>query len=183
MMQDIEPTAVIFRKFRAGGLDGPVIALFPELPGTTDDATCMSYMHIGQHGGARVSPIFSTVPATPAEYADLQAELTDIGYNLRVCRRFTRRARAIRAAQIASWELAPEYRAGLRTAQQGQPCDFSTPNPIDYLAGYIDGQGWDRPLADDGYADGGAPYDDETLLIIYRQIIQEATHATATQVE
>ncbi len=44
----------------------------------------MSYQHVGQHGAASSELVRELRPATPAEYADLLAELKDIGYCLRV---------------------------------------------------------------------------------------------------
>jgi hypothetical protein len=70
-------TRVIFRVWRSGAKG--VIALFPD-----EDAgnrNCMSYEHIGQHGGASYKKvIMATRPATPIEYASLQEELEKIGY-------------------------------------------------------------------------------------------------------
>lgn len=75
-------TKVIFRK-----LDGEIIALFPELVGDYSPYTCTCYAHIGQHSIAIAEPL--GIPATPAEYADLLAELESIGYDdLKVIRRF-----------------------------------------------------------------------------------------------
>jgi len=73
---------VVFRKWP----DGDILALFPNLDGGTGN--CDSYMHVGQHGGAHyASCISATKPANPAEYADLLAELTSIGYDLKVRQR------------------------------------------------------------------------------------------------
>jgi hypothetical protein len=74
-------TRVIFRKWRD---TGEIIALFPEIKSSR--GMCESYMQIGQHGGADYSYLVAgwygpTVPATPEEYADLLAELEDIGYD------------------------------------------------------------------------------------------------------
>ena len=74
-------TPVIFRKWpkREGG---DVIALFPTLVGDMSPYTCMSYEHVGQHGGADPQEVvWATKPAKPAEYADLMAELKSIGYD------------------------------------------------------------------------------------------------------
>lgn len=87
MTTDTEKTAVIFRMWRAK--PKTCLALFPY-----EDAGrgfCNSFEHIGQHGGADFGICRKlTRPATPAEYADLKAELESIGYNLQV---ITRRAR------------------------------------------------------------------------------------------
>ena len=74
---------VTFRKFT----DGDVIALFPKLLTGQDNQGnqfIMSYMHIGQHGGASDDLIDDLSPATSDEYSDLKAELTSIGYELEV---------------------------------------------------------------------------------------------------
>lgn len=81
---------VIFRTFKRGIAAGEVIALFPELPGTRDPATCETYMHIGQHSPASVRLVQDTRLATAEEYAPLFAELRGIGYDgLRIVKRFT----------------------------------------------------------------------------------------------
>lgn len=86
MPQENEPRiAVIFRKFK----NGEIIALFPELPGTNDPETCLSYQQIGQHGSAGVDLCDRTKPAKPEEFASLQAELESIGYRLRLCTKRT----------------------------------------------------------------------------------------------
>jgi len=82
MTNDTEVTKVIFRKFKDGYKE--VIALFPEIPGTTDPYTCLSYMRVGQHSSASVGIIDSTTLAKPEEYADLKEELERIGYVLDV---------------------------------------------------------------------------------------------------
>ena len=80
-------TKVIFRKFR----NGEVIALFPQEPATRDGWECMSYMHVGQHGGADPFIVNDTKSAMPWEYADLYNELKSIGYDdLAVCKRFNK---------------------------------------------------------------------------------------------
>lgn len=86
-MRDTYKTKVIFRKFKTN--NGEVIALFPELPGTNDICTCLSYMHTGQHSAASVDLSSVTVKATEAEYMPLKKELETIGYNLEVINRFS----------------------------------------------------------------------------------------------
>tara|TARA_R110001632_G_scaffold54035_1_gene132738 strand:+ start:287 stop:529 length:243 start_codon:yes stop_codon:yes gene_type:complete len=74
---------VTFRKFP----DGDVIALFPKLFESQDvhgNQFILSYMHIGQHGGASDDLIDDLSPATADEYSDLKAELSSIGYELEV---------------------------------------------------------------------------------------------------
>jgi hypothetical protein len=88
MSKAINPvTEVIFRKYKNGNKE--IIALFPYVC-ETRFGTCESYMHIGQHGTADYLGVMQdTKPATPAEYADLKAELENYGpaeanYNLKV---------------------------------------------------------------------------------------------------
>ena len=78
-------TKVIFRKFK----DGDIIAIFPEEPGTLQMSTCLSYMHIGQHSSCDVRITRNTLPATLKEYRDLRNELTKLGYNLEIIKKFT----------------------------------------------------------------------------------------------
>lgn len=71
-------TKVVFRKWRD---TDDIIALFPEI-NAGNSGHCQSYEHIGQHGGADyMNVIARTRPASPAEYADLLAELRCIGYD------------------------------------------------------------------------------------------------------
>jgi hypothetical protein len=100
MEQDTEVTKVIFRQFKTK--ERAVIVFFPELPGTNDTLTCMSYMRIGQHSAADASYaiIAKTRPAHPSNYADLKEELESIGYRLQVVYRFTQAAQAKRRAAI-----------------------------------------------------------------------------------
>ncbi len=76
-------TKVVFRKFR----DGSIIALFPEFK---EKNGVLSYMAVGQHGGADYNVIRATRPASPKEYSSLLNELQYIGYNVRICKRLTR---------------------------------------------------------------------------------------------
>jgi len=75
-------TEVIFRCWRSD-----VIALFPyEIADC--DGNCSSYMTVGQHGSANYDAILSeSRPAAIAEYAELETELTNIGYNLKIVQR------------------------------------------------------------------------------------------------
>lgn len=86
-MKDTEITKVVFRKFK----EGDIIALFPEILGTYDPRTCMSYQHIGQHGSADTAIINDTYPARVNESDDLFQELTAIGYNLKEYKKVTRK--------------------------------------------------------------------------------------------
>jgi hypothetical protein len=75
-----KPTRVVFRFWRESY---DVIALFPDIPET--GGACMSYEHVGQHGGADYSHVVAqSRPATPEEYAPLKRELESIGYTLAV---------------------------------------------------------------------------------------------------
>lgn len=58
---------------------GDVIALFPtRRPDSVTEPLCMSYQHVGQHGHASLALTQEGRPATPAEYADLMAEIRSI---------------------------------------------------------------------------------------------------------
>jgi len=74
---------VIFRKWNEGW---GVVALFPDISAGTDCRgfpLVTSYEHIGQHGGADLERVMHhTTEATPAEYAELKAELIQRGYKL-----------------------------------------------------------------------------------------------------
>jgi hypothetical protein len=83
---------VIFRVWQ-----GDVIALFPQIPGTPNPSSCLSYMHMGQHSSADYNGIILTSrPAKKKEYAALFAELTKRGYKLKVACRASRRDYEIR---------------------------------------------------------------------------------------
>lgn len=87
-------TLVIFRRFREGG---ELIALFPHLPGTSDPATCESYMHVGQHSSADAALTCGggthhnspTIPAytDEADVRELAKELESLGYTLKIRRK------------------------------------------------------------------------------------------------
>ena len=82
-----DKTKVIFRKWNKEQ-GGEVIAVFPELPGDFNPyRTCLSYEHVGQHGAITLNFSSWTLPASPAEYADLAKELESIGYNLDIRKR------------------------------------------------------------------------------------------------
>jgi hypothetical protein len=79
-------TKVIFKM-----LEGEVIALFPELAGDMNPyKTCLSYVHLGQHGSASVE-LSSLKAAKPSEYQNLFWELIGIGYELEVVHKFSRK--------------------------------------------------------------------------------------------
>ena len=82
----METTIAIFRMDR----EGNVFALMPELPADNDGIYCTCYQHVGQHCAADYYLcIAESRPATPAEYADLEAELRQRGYDLEVWQRAT----------------------------------------------------------------------------------------------
>lgn len=76
-------------KFLKWKEDGDIIALFPEMnheSGEANKGNIMSYMHIGQHGGAsdELANDDRLEVATEAEYAPLLRELKMIGYDIEV---------------------------------------------------------------------------------------------------
>jgi len=84
---DTEKTKVIFRTFKDGSEN--VIALFPDELGDSSLGTCLSYMHIGQHGSASSIDITDTTrPSTKDELKPLYAELESLGYNLTIKKKF-----------------------------------------------------------------------------------------------
>jgi hypothetical protein len=83
-----EKTKVIFRKWYKKTDGHGVIAIFPEIPGDYNPATCSMYEHLGQHGsGDPQHVIEQTRPATPSEYTHLKRELKGIGYQLLIIQR------------------------------------------------------------------------------------------------
>ena len=75
----MEKTDVIFRKDKDS-----VFALFPYLIATVD-GNVTGYAHFGQHFSADYNHcIMTSKPAQAEEYADLMAELEEVGYNLRI---------------------------------------------------------------------------------------------------
>ncbi|MER9833395.1 hypothetical protein NKJ28_00260 [Mesorhizobium sp. M0145] len=89
-------TPVLFRIDRSG-TNKQVTAVFPAEPADYEGRFYSCYAHIGQHGSAsREWWQSKTRPATPAEYAELKAELESApyGYRLQVCRRMTAAHRA-----------------------------------------------------------------------------------------
>lgn len=76
-MTKVAPLDVVFRVFP----EGDVIALFPS---ERDRNMIMSYQHLVQHSLASPELVRELRPATPAERANLLAELKRIGYHLRL---------------------------------------------------------------------------------------------------
>lgn len=69
----VEKTIVLFRKRFS-----EITAVFPYLP--WDSAASMTcYVHVGQHGACEMAWYHKTKAASPAEYADLKAELERYG--------------------------------------------------------------------------------------------------------
>lgn len=89
-------TKVIFKKITGG----QVIALFPELAGNNNPyKTCLSYVRIGQHGAAHIEWASQMKPATPMQYASLKVELEQLGYDLQIVKKFSRKMLQERIAQ------------------------------------------------------------------------------------
>lgn len=76
---------IIFRKWVGSG---GIIALLPDNP--SNPGMVDMYEHIGQHGEGSPGIIRATALAKPQEYADLLAELKQIGYEPRVMKRLVR---------------------------------------------------------------------------------------------
>ena len=87
---ETEPiTPVLFRANRSGYFRGSVTAVFPCEPADYSGNGMTCYAHIGQHGACDYGWYNTTRAATPAEYADLKAELEaqPYGYRFKVCKR------------------------------------------------------------------------------------------------
>lgn len=92
-------TRVIFRRWK--GANSSVIALFPDIPGTNNPRTCLSYERIGQHGSADIAFVISdTRPARGSDVGELRKELTWAGYDLHEVKRVPRDSLAKRRAAI-----------------------------------------------------------------------------------
>lgn len=80
-----QKVTVIFRKWRD---TKEILAIFPYEAGTGETGSCMSYVHVGQHGSADYGHCMTlTKPAAPEEYAELQKELEGLGYELKLAKR------------------------------------------------------------------------------------------------
>lgn len=95
-----EKTIVVFR----ADTSGDVTAVFPYSPSDNDGYSMVCYAHIGQHSACSMQWYRNTRPATPAEYADLKAELESYGppeahYVLDVRKRIPHDARSKRIAK------------------------------------------------------------------------------------
>jgi hypothetical protein len=89
--QDDFDTPVVFRKDRKK--DPEITAVFPCEPADVHGRTMSCYAHVGQHGGCSYIWYHTTRAAKPHEYADLLAELIELGYQPKVYRRITRQLR------------------------------------------------------------------------------------------
>lgn len=85
--------------------DGEVIALFPQIAASVVDiGLCESYTHTGQHSSAAIDLVIQeTRLATPKEYAELLAELEQIGFNPKPAKKCTYKDFKIRKAQVMGW--------------------------------------------------------------------------------
>ena len=83
----MKKTKVIFRRWKIGC---EVIALFPEIPADITGAYCLSYMRVGQHSSADSRIVKDTKPANLNDGAvkKLITELTELGYDLEIVKRF-----------------------------------------------------------------------------------------------
>lgn len=115
---------VIFRKhYERGGLGWEVTAAFPTLPSDSSDWYNFTvYAHVGQHGSASPDWFRKGRLASPAEYADLLAELRGIYENphddpvrLVIYRKETRQHRDARKAE---WQA---MRDNVRAYQTANP--------------------------------------------------------------
>ena len=90
MLKDKHITEVMFRKNGMIDNKGEIYALFPHL--AENKSGCVSsYQHVGQHIIADYDFCMGTsTPASQTDYADLQKELEQIGYNLKVVRKQNR---------------------------------------------------------------------------------------------
>jgi len=98
-----EKTFVIFRRWKD---TGTVIALFPTIPSDRHGWYCLSYEHVGQHGGADFHGVMqATTPARRQDTTRLRRELRRRGYRLAPIKRTTARMHEQRRAE------ARRYRA------------------------------------------------------------------------
>lgn len=78
---------VVFRVDTTKFHKGTVYALFPEI--NEGKGLCSSYTHVGQHSAADYHGCIKTSrPAKESEYKPLFDELTSIGYNLKVIKKY-----------------------------------------------------------------------------------------------
>ena len=96
----IKNEKVIFRQFKIGC---EIIALFPEIACDNLGYNCESYMHVGQHGAASPDIVRDTKPVRDKDYTNLFNELTEIGYNLEIIKRFRYKHQKIRMASFPAF--------------------------------------------------------------------------------
>ena len=89
-------TKVIFKR-----LGGETVAVFPEIPGTYDPYSCLCYASMGQHSSTFAYLAGAWRRATEDQYADLHAELTQRGYEIRIAHKFTQANLATRKRELA----------------------------------------------------------------------------------
>ena len=86
-MKTKEFDEVIFRKEKGGD----ILAVFPYLIADIEN-NMTGYAHIGQHGPISYEYYLTTKRAkSPAEYADLLAEIKQIGYNPKIIKKIQRK--------------------------------------------------------------------------------------------
>jgi hypothetical protein len=86
---DEDITKVIFRRWPKSQGDG-IIALFPEIPSDLEGRFCLSYEHVGQHGGADYRAVIrmtKPVRGFSTRLEKLMEELQGRGYNLKIIHR------------------------------------------------------------------------------------------------
>ena len=87
-----EPETVVI--FRTEKYDGEPIAFFPELAFGSMPYYVACYAHMGQHSDAHRAYYWET--AKPGDYSALKRELEEIGYRLKVVKRWNRKYDAVR---------------------------------------------------------------------------------------
>lgn len=103
MSDENTPVLVIYRRWK-GNNGGDIIALFPEIPSDIYGRFCLSYEHVGQHGGADFYGVVqATKPVSLEDAADLFRELEQIGYILRPIKRASFKVHEARRATARSY--------------------------------------------------------------------------------
>ena len=110
--QDEEITPVLFRIERRKSDHPEVTAVMPTIPGASDWGTMTCYAHMGQHGSCSMGWYNTTRKATPAEYANLKAELegAPYGYRFKVYSRLQSAHHEARRAELSRMRNAPGVR-------------------------------------------------------------------------
>jgi hypothetical protein len=92
-MTDETKTRVIFRMTPIDNIYkvAECIAFFIDVPWNYNKDSVTSYMHVGQHGSSTMGFYYDCKPATPEQYNDLKWELESLGYDLDICKRWTRK--------------------------------------------------------------------------------------------